>query len=198
MWRGCSAWETIPFVAVCLPRLLEEVSSGPSCVTVMNCALSRVLIFAVRSDTCPHPPFFSPEYLLQGGGGGWWAGRGEINHMYLSQAGPCKLSVETHSWCQLAGTGQSVCSDVISCLLMSDSCNPMDCSPPGCLSMGILQARILEWVAMPLYRGPSQPGTEPMSPAFQADSLPSEPPGKTLWFVGLDIRKQKKSVLLCL
>ena len=28
-------------------------------------------------------------------------------------------------------------------------CNPMDCSPPGSLPMGILQARILEWVAMP-------------------------------------------------
>ena len=39
--------------------------------------------------------------------------------------------------------------------------------------MGILQARILEWVAMPSY-----PGIEPRSPAMQADSLPSESPGK--------------------
>ena len=31
--------------------------------------------------------------------------------------------------------------------------NPMDYSPPGSLSMGILQARILEWVAMPTSRG---------------------------------------------
>ena len=36
-------------------------------------------------------------------------------------------------------------------------CNPMDCSPPGSLSMGILQARILEWVAIPFSRGSSQP-----------------------------------------
>ena len=28
-------------------------------------------------------------------------------------------------------------------------CNPMDCSPPGSSVQGILQARILEWVAMP-------------------------------------------------
>ena len=28
-------------------------------------------------------------------------------------------------------------------------CNPMHCSPPDSLSMGILQAKILEWVAMP-------------------------------------------------
>ena len=28
-------------------------------------------------------------------------------------------------------------------------CNPMNCSPPGSSVHGILQARILEWVAMP-------------------------------------------------
>ena len=33
-----------------------------------------------------------------------------------------------------------------SCLTL---CNPMDCSPPGSSVCGILQARILEWVAMP-------------------------------------------------
>ena len=36
-------------------------------------------------------------------------------------------------------------------------CNPMDCSPPGSSVHGILQARILEWVAMPSSRGSSQP-----------------------------------------
>ena len=34
-------------------------------------------------------------------------------------------------------------------------CNPMDCSPPGSSVHGILQARILEWVAMPSSRGAS-------------------------------------------
>jgi len=33
----------------------------------------------------------------------------------------------------------------------------MDCSLPAPLSMGILQARILEWIAMPFSRGSSQP-----------------------------------------
>ena len=33
--------------------------------------------------------------------------------------------------------------------------NPMDCSPPGSSVHGILQARILEWVAMPFSRGSS-------------------------------------------
>ena len=35
-------------------------------------------------------------------------------------------------------------------------CNPLDCSPPGS-SVQILQARILEWVAMPSSNGSSQP-----------------------------------------
>ena len=35
-------------------------------------------------------------------------------------------------------------------------CNPMDCSPSGSSVDGILQARILEWVAMPSSRGSSQ------------------------------------------
>ena len=36
-------------------------------------------------------------------------------------------------------------------------CHPMDCSPPGSFVHGILQARILEWVAMPSSRGSSRP-----------------------------------------
>ena len=35
-------------------------------------------------------------------------------------------------------------------------CDPMDCSPPGSSVHGILQARILEWVAMSSSRGSSQ------------------------------------------
>ena len=35
--------------------------------------------------------------------------------------------------------------------------NPMDCSPPGSSVNGLLQARILTWVAMPSSREPSQP-----------------------------------------
>ena len=36
-------------------------------------------------------------------------------------------------------------------------CDPMDYSPPGSSIHGILQARILEWVAIPFSRGSSQP-----------------------------------------
>ena len=45
--------------------------------------------------------------------------------------------------------------------------------------MGILQDRVLEWVAISFSKGDlPNSGTEPGSPAWQADSLPSEPPGK--------------------
>ena len=36
-------------------------------------------------------------------------------------------------------------------------CNPMDCTPPGSSVHGILQARILDWVAMPSSKGSSHP-----------------------------------------
>ena len=35
-----------------------------------------------------------------------------------------------------------------SCQVMSDSCDPLDCSPPGLSVCGILQARILEWTSI--------------------------------------------------
>ena len=54
--------------------------------------------------------------------------------------------------------------------------NPKDYSQPGSSVHGILQARILEWVAMPSSRGSSQLEIETTSPAFQTDSLPNEPP----------------------
>ena len=44
-------------------------------------------------------------------------------------------------------------------------CNPMDCSPPGSSVLGILQARIPEWVTMP------SSSRSPVAPALQADSL---------------------------
>ena len=54
----------------------------------------------------------------------------------------------------------------------------MDCSLPGSSVHGILQARILEWVAVPFSEDLPKPGIKPTSPALQADALTSEPPGK--------------------
>ena len=73
-------------------------------------------------------------------------------------------------------------SCMLACLLSHFSrvglCAAMDCSPPGASVHGILQARILQRVAMPFTRGSSQPRGKSASPALQADSLPTEPWGK--------------------
>ena len=71
------------------------------------------------------------------------------------------------------------CSVAQSCLTLRDR---MDCSPPGSSVHRILQARILEWVAMPSSRGSSQPRDWIhvllcLLP-WQADSLSPVPPGK--------------------
>ena len=60
-----------------------------------------------------------------------------------------------------------------SCLTI---CNTLDCSPPGSSVLGILQARIQEWVAMPCSRRSSWPKNRNHIP--QAGSLPLVPPGK--------------------
>ena len=51
-------------------------------------------------------------------------------------------------------------------------CDPMDYTV-----YGIIQAIILEWVALPFSRGSSQLRFEPRSLTLQADSLPAEPQG---------------------
>ena len=79
-----------------------------------------------------------------------------------------------------------------SCLTL---CDPMDCSPPGSSVHGILQARILEWVAISLFPSPGDlpdPGIEPGSPVLQADALSSEPPGNPNIMQG-QIRSSRKA-----
>ena len=50
-----------------------------------------------------------------------------------------------------------VCVRANSLQLCLTLCDPVDCSPPGSSVHGILQARILEWVAMPSSRESTQP-----------------------------------------
>ena len=48
-------------------------------------------------------------------------------------------------------------SNDVSRSVVSNSVQPQDCSPPGSSVHGVLQARILEWGAMPFSRGSSRP-----------------------------------------
>ena len=95
-------------------------------------------------------------------------------------------------WCwgigvwKMAQTSLYVCAKSLQlCLTL---CNPMDCSPPGSSVHGILQTRILEWVAMLSSRGIFliqrsnacllcllhwQMGSLPLAPPGKPPSLPS-------------------------
>ena len=64
------------------------------------------------------------------------------------------------------------------CFLQAAQSSPTLCDPMDYTLHGILQARILEWVAAPFSRDLPNPGIEPRSPALQVDSLPAEPQGK--------------------
>ena len=78
---------------------------------------------------------------------------------------------------------------VLSCSVMSNSCNLMDCSPPGSSVHGILQARTLECVAISFSRGSSQPrnGTR-ISCIGRWDSLPLNHEGSFEGEVSLTVK----------
>ena len=59
---------------------------------------------------------------------------------------------------------------------------PTLCDPKDYTVHGILQARILECIAIPFSRGSSQPRDRTHVSCFQADSSPFEPPGKPLYY----------------
>jgi len=70
-----------------------------------------------------------------------------------SSPDPFPIYIITEYWVEfpvLYSESESVSHSVLTV------CNSMDCSPPGSSVHGILQARILEWVATPFSRGSSQ------------------------------------------
>ena len=68
------------------------------------------------------------------------------------------------------------CAQLLSCVQLFVT--PLTVAHQAPLSMGILQARILERVAMPSSGDLPNPGIEPWSSILQTDPLPTEPPGK--------------------
>ena len=57
-------------------------------------------------------------------------------------------------------------------------CDPMDCSPPGFSAMGFSSQEYWNGLPFPSPGVRPNPGIKPGSPALQADSLPTELPGK--------------------
>ena len=78
--------------------------------------------------------------------------------------------------CFLFPTFAVMCLVTQSCPIL---CDPMDCSPDRLLCpWGFSQQEYWSGLPCPPPGDLPNPGTEPRSPALQADSLPSEPPGK--------------------
>ena len=68
---------------------------------------------------------------------------------------------------------------VFELIILVKLCNPMDCSPPGSSSPWNSPGKNTGVCCHALLQGNlPDPGIEPRSPTLQADSLPSEPPGK--------------------
>ena len=95
-----------------------------------------------------------------------------LSIFYLSSTGQgqtvinINLLEDLEKWCMHAKSLQL-------CLTLCDS---MDCSPPGSSVRGILQARILEWVAVPSSMGSSQPKDQ--THVSYVSSLAEAPPEK--------------------
>ena len=85
---------------------------------------------------------------------------------------------------QNTGTSASTWKLCEVCVLVAQSyptlCDPMYCRPPGSSVHGILQMRILEWVAIFFSRDLPDPKIKPRSLELKVGSLQSEPPGKPL------------------
>ena len=98
----------------------------------------------------------------------WWFSC----HVFSQQGQSSFLSfIETWpSWLNSPIWGRLKVKVAQACLTV---CDPMDC-----IVHGILQARILEWVAFPFSRDLPNPGIKPRSPTLQVDSLPAEPQRK--------------------
>ena len=112
------------------------------------------------------------------------------------EAGKCKSRVQSYSP-QMCGSGlvmyeglrgplpntitRALCSVTVVVSDCIDCCNPIDCSPPGSSVHGILQTRIVEWIAMPFSKGSSQPrGQDRVSciSYIAGRFFTAEPPGK--------------------
>ena len=78
------------------------------------------------------------------------------------------LTYSVIGWTHLASPWTHIrqCACMQSCPIL---CDPIDCSPPGSSVHGILQARILEWVAISFSRGSSQ---AEWGPKIKAASMP--------------------------
>ena len=78
----------------------------------------------------------------------------------------------------MEGRPPAAAAQVLSCI-----CDPVVCTPPGSSVRGILQARVLEWVAMPSTRGSCRPRDRTWVSYIAGRFFTTEPSGKPLIYL---------------
>ena len=85
----------------------------------------------------------------------WVQGESSHKHLFFSMMSSIDLIVSRSQ-----KPSSCLCVCVCVCVWITQSCltlcDPTNCRPPGFSVHGILQARILEWIAIPFSRGSSQ------------------------------------------
>ena len=89
------------------------------------------------------------QFCVCGGAGGWIHESASSDH-FLALRGDKSIKTCPHELVYVRVFAKSLQSRLT-------LCDPIDCSPPGSSVHGILLARILEWVAVPSFRGTSWP-----------------------------------------
>ena len=108
--------------------------------------------------------------------------------LYLVPSGETDESDFVMLWCTSACMRAQLLSHVW-------LCNPMNYSSPGSSLHGILQARILQWVAISFSRGSSQSRDQTHNSCLAGGFFTTEPPGKPHG-VHLRLRKMKTEKLI--
>ena len=135
--EGCSLWEGQLF------DLLLPKSQFFQSLKLRTCGHPLPILIPHRSSpaTTKDWALFSTNQSRQKQNKKPSQNKQKIPHLWKQQEG---LELEGRKWVLVTQ----------SCLTL---CNPMDCSSPRSSVHGILQARILEWVAIPFSRGSSRP-----------------------------------------
>ena len=165
-WKGCKSrtiWTGIRVLSLIhakslqsCPTLCNPIDGSPPGSPIPGILQARTLEWVAmpssRGSSLPRDQTGNLLHLLH-----WQAGSLPLAPLYFPWK---KVKVKSLSHVQLFATPRTVAYQ----------------AP---LSMGILQARILEWVAMLSSKGSSQPNDRPRSYyTLQMDSLPAELPGK--------------------
>ena len=101
-----------------------------------------------------------------------WLSTNSLNSNYVK--------VQLHLLCGLSFAYNNWEPDVKSLSRVRLFVTPVDCSLPGSSSTGFSRQGHWSGLPFPSPRIFPDPGIEPGSPALQADTLPSEPPGKPI------------------